>query len=191
MSVTLVNNCVLIPNPPHWGSPLKWRRQWSSAVAPGVTGAEDRSSLRTKPLLRIEFTLLAATPSERALLEARLLAALRLGRAAVPFWARPTPVEPPGADINSLGMTTSGLWPWAAGDWVYFPPSPGVAEEFRQLTAASPGIMAWTDQLTASHREGTFAYPLLFGTPSVGDINAISNHLAEAPSLALQEPLGN
>lgn len=88
MSVELVNDCVVFPEQINWKDRVKWSRRWDTQIVGGITGAEDRSSGRSAPLQRLEYTITTYSIQARARLNARLLAAYKSGRACVPFWGR-------------------------------------------------------------------------------------------------------
>lgn len=118
MSLDAILDCVVIPNPCDWESPPRHTRAWKTDVVAGLSGAEDRASLRTKPVRKLECNILAVGVPERALLTERLKAALKAGRAAAPLWGRSQSV-PDGLVVENNIVLDAG-YPWAAGDYMFF-----------------------------------------------------------------------
>ncbi|MHB8520731.1 MAG: hypothetical protein ACYDH9_08225 [Limisphaerales bacterium] len=122
MSIPLVNDAVVFPDPIDWSGKVNWSRTWATRLAEGITGAEDRAAMRTKPLHKLEYGILAASLQDRSNLEARLAAAVKKGRACCPLWARPSELSQDAGDTACL---VSGIWPWRQGDYAFFIAPPG------------------------------------------------------------------
>jgi hypothetical protein len=118
MSVETLNGCVVIPHAPDWQRPIRWRRRWQSQLAATLQGAEDRAALRPTPLHGLEFEHRDLAQPERSMLDARLLAALKAGRAVVPLWTRPQYLA---SDANRCrAYLASSPWTWQEGDYAAF-----------------------------------------------------------------------
>ena len=116
MSLTTVNTCTLLPNAHNWASRPRFSLGYSSTVAGGLTGAEDRQAGMAVPLRSMEWKVTTCNPASSARLEVRIKAALASGRAAAPIWPRQQSI----AGAVTTTATTSGAWPWASGDYAFF-----------------------------------------------------------------------
>ncbi len=118
MSVELVNDCVVIPHRVDWANKVTHTRVWSTKVAEGITGAEDRAQLKTQPIRALDCEILAMDLQPRVELEERLLVAMQKGRAAVPLWSRPSELAAQ-AGKTSVSLVNR-VWPWRPGDYAIF-----------------------------------------------------------------------
>jgi hypothetical protein len=160
MSVTLLDDHVLLPHRPDWSRKPKWQRLWRTEIADAVTGAEERASLWEEPRISLTFTLNPADNVERRKLEDRVLAAKKSGKAVTPFWGRATRLTSPASGYQ-LQMQSS-LWPWAIGDYLFFLGLEGSDQyEIRTVAAVSGSTLHLDDDLSRSYEE--FVWPLLFG----------------------------
>jgi len=125
MSVELVDNCVVIPHLIDWSEKLQWSRKWSTQVVPGVTRAEDRSSGQAGGAYhKIGYRTLNVSLQERARFTARVLEALRSGRACSPFWGRQNMTTGGTLGLGvpfGQGLTVEQpYWRWQSGDYAIF-----------------------------------------------------------------------
>lgn len=86
--VEKVNNAVVFPHPANWKKRPAWQREWKTSVSSAVTKSEDRSTARTVPYARLEYQILPLSIQESSRLNARVLQALKLGRACAPYHGR-------------------------------------------------------------------------------------------------------
>lgn len=137
MGVDKIDDCVVVPNHHDWSEKLKWSRTWSTQIAHGVTGTEDRSNGRRGAYQKIQFRVLAISVEQRARLTARVLEALKTGRACAPFWGRQniTTGIPPIHDVpfGEGFVLESPYWPWQSGDYVFFTVARPMSFENRSL----------------------------------------------------------
>ena len=165
MSVDVVNTAVVIPNQIDWAGRLRWQRRWDTAVVGALQGQEDRASRKAVPYHSVEFDHLALNVEERSLIEQRILAATKAGRAVVPFWGRPSYLD--GDSYRTQCTIESTRWPWAAGDYVFFVGSPGhpVLNRTIKIDAGGYGTTGWVgDQLyTGGTRITTAESPITSG----------------------------
>lgn len=127
MSVELINDCVVIPEPVNWKDRVKWSRRWETEIVGGVTGAEDRSTGRTAPLESLEYTITTFGVQQRARLNARLLEALMSGRACAPWWGRGQRMEDgigenlvaglsyPAPGVRNIAVVEGAAYAWVPG----------------------------------------------------------------------------
>ena len=118
--IETLNNAVVLPHLPNWTDPVKLRRSWSTSVASGINGSEDRSSERTAAWRKITYkvsTLLGDGPQESEALAERLKAALQSGRAVCPLFGRAQAVAP--FSYDPVRLQALGLWPWTAGEYAF------------------------------------------------------------------------
>lgn len=107
MGVETLNDCVIFPHQANWKTLPKWNRLWQTRLSTATKGGEDRSTGAVKPLRSIEFSVTAFSIPDRARLEARILAALKSGRAVGPLWGRGQLLEPVApAAVEFDGFTT-------------------------------------------------------------------------------------
>lgn len=179
MSVELVNGHVLLPNSADWSTPPKWSRRWENEIADGVTGAESRAALRATPRQSLNYRLTPASIVTTQMLDDRLRAALKTGLACAPMWGRGCEVAASVlAGVSSI--TVRDAFDWQAGDYLFLGDENN--SDAMLVTAAVLALGIWTltldDPLTLPHLAGSLAWPLLFGKPAVGDLEAVTQRLA-------------
>ena len=88
MSVELVNGHVLIPHAHNWRQTLAWSRRGKTSRVTGITGLEQRTALRPRPLISLTLLPAVMDANEQARLEDSVRAARKSGQAALPYWGR-------------------------------------------------------------------------------------------------------
>ena len=170
MSVSLINNHVLIPAMPCWSDKIRWSRKWQTQIAGGVTGVESRQALRQIPRQTLSYLAFPRTQAEKAVLIQQIRTAMKTGYAVVPLWPR----------ADTISATSSGttlnvsleVWPWAEGDKIFI----GTNDDFEISTVSKSSGTTITLQssLGKSWAAGTMVYPLFFGKPTVDELDLIS-----------------
>lgn len=117
-----MNDCVVIPSLPDWSTPVRWNRSRKVSIASGVNGGEDRAVSQTKALQRLSYVTAAVSTDDTNRLIARILAGLKSGAVAIPFWGRAQyPLAPDGTKLLRVEQVqTCGLWRFSVGDYVFF-----------------------------------------------------------------------
>ncbi len=173
MSVTLVNGHVLIPNPPNWTERPEWTRAWQSEIAEALTGSEDRGAMRQVPRVSLTFLVDPLSVVEQQRLDARLIEAMKSGKAVVPNWGHGSALTAPA---NGGTATVEAGWPWAVNDYVFFldagdPHAP--VFNVRQVTGVNGNTLTLDAPLAQTFND--FAWPLLFGKPKPDRLDAITS----------------
>ncbi len=176
MSVELVNGFVLLPHAPDWNVKPQFRREWRSTIADAVTGNEDRSSFRPLPLRGIEFQVTPYTLEEYRHLLGRVLAAKKVGWAAVPLWGRGS-VLAGSASGNSITLASGGTWSYTVDDFVFFSnlePDQPDAYEVRRVEDIVGSTLTLDQALSRAYRR--FCWPILLGRFRCDDSRALTSH---------------
>src|SRR6187431_2264601 len=84
----IIDGHVLIPHRANWREQPDWQRAWRTEIGGGLVGHEARIAPRVAPRIRLSWTISARDLQDRALLEARLIAARKSGKACAPYWGR-------------------------------------------------------------------------------------------------------
>jgi hypothetical protein len=153
MSVEKINDCVLIPHHSDWSEKFQWSRKWDTQIAAGVTSAEDRSQATPTSYQKISYKTLAISLQERARLTARVLEALKTGRACGPFWARQSITTGGTLGLGvpfGFGLTLENpYWKWQAGDYVFFTTQTPTGFENRSiyLNGGGPTVSGYESDL--------------------------------------------
>lgn len=191
MPVTLINNCVAMPHVPNWGTRAKWRRRWATSLADGVTGAEDRYAHRAKPRVSLNWSVMPYHLQERARLADRVRAALKLGKAAVPYWGRGQSIIGEVTIGTTSVNLTGSVWTWMIGDYLFFCDRSKFGEEAWEaiaISAVSAGpVLTLASAVSRTYRD--LCWPMLFGRLSCNDLSLLTNHHAEVP-LSVETPIG-
>lgn len=162
-----IDDCVVLPHLPDWSAPIKLKRAWSTSIATGLDGGEDRAAERTAPVRTQSYTVQAHGPEENAVLGARVRAALKSGRAVTPLFGRA---------VACAHTTTPGQvecvyprWNWALGDYVYLAtPSHDGLNSRRQIDAGGSGWGAWEDEIGFTPTGGATLNNMQAITPITG-----------------------
>ncbi len=122
MSVELINDCVVIPHLCDWSqAPQEINQYPKVSVVRSATGAEDRSTGGAQMHRSFEYRVLTFSARDRAKLTARILEALKRGRACIPYWARPQRLLPlvsepliwqPSGGSFTCAVTNGRLYHW-------------------------------------------------------------------------------
>jgi len=106
VSVSTVNDAVVVPFLANWAEPVRVRKQWGTLPVSGLTGQEDRAATFETPFRSIEYSILADRPEQLNLAAASVMEALRRGRALVPQVNRPQIIEDTDSTVD---YTWSGI----------------------------------------------------------------------------------
>ena len=119
----LVNNCVVMSQSINWSKRPTTRLVFDSEVAGGINGSEDRLALKSRPKRSVTFKATTYDSVASARMEARIKAALALGRCLAPIWPRQQYVNGTITGAFSGSYVTSvpvdGKWTWAVGDYAF------------------------------------------------------------------------
>lgn len=173
-NLTEVDDHILLPHQADWTRTPTVERLWRGEVVKGLTGDEDRSSVRRNPWKVLKYQLAPWNHVERARFDDRMRAALRIGKACAPHWGRGTKlaaaVSAAGTSLT-LERTTHGL---SAGNFVFIQtcvPADYDSWDVALLDAVSGVTLTLAGGLTNGYPAGTFVWPLLFGRPTAEDQN--------------------
>lgn len=172
MSVELINNHVLFPHPANWNFLPQWSRRWQSEISDGVTGAESRFALRTQPRQTLSFLISPRNAIEQALLDARMLAAKKSGKACAPFHGRASVLN---AECSTDSVVLqSAFWPWAVGDTIFFRQN-SLEYETRTLTAVDGVNLTLNAAVDDTYAAGALVWPMFYGKFSAEDLGVVTN----------------
>lgn len=191
MSIELVNDYVLISGQPNWRTQVTCSRQWETEVAAIVTGAEDRGAMRETPRLRLQFEPLLLTVTQQAQHDAAVIAAMRSGKAAVPYWGRASDLASDASGTSATIATNS--WPWQVNDYAFFLDATDLENPVycvRQITGKTGLVLTLDSALPQTFKAGALIWPLLFGKLSIDDQAALTSHRAPG-RLTLEEAAGS
>lgn len=175
MSIELINGHVLMPELPDWQNGVSLSRRWETEIGETVTGAEDRGALRQVPRLELAYGIATLTQVQRARFEDRLRAALKSGKAAVPFWGRASDLATDASGTSAELATTN--WPWQTGDYIFFLEAADVENPVyavRQITGKTGLTLTLNSALPQTFAAGSLVWPLLFGKPEAEDQSLVT-----------------
>lgn len=165
---TTVSTHVLLPHQADWSRLPEKSRIWRSPVNPALTGAEDRSSVRSAAWIQLKYSVVPYNHVERARFEARYRAALKAGKMCVPYWGRGVPI----ANQASAGTTQITLeradHRLQDGDYAFIQaPAPADFDEWDTLliSSVSGRTLNISTALANTYPAGARVWPLLFGKP--------------------------
>ena len=175
MSVELINGHVLIPHAHNWRQNISWSRKPQTARLQGLTGREQRTTLRPRPLISMTILPAVIDANEQARLEDSVRAARKSGKAAVPYWGRGQVLS--GAASGSSVPLESTPWVPAAGDYVFFGTT--TAHEVRLVSSYAAGAITLSSSLTGTYAAGEMVWPVLFGKITTDNEALITSHRGE------------
>jgi hypothetical protein len=162
MPVTLINGYVLLPHAADWSDLPQWRRTWETGIAAGLTGKEQRQSVRALGREQVSYLIYAQTIEERAQLDERLDAAAKSGLVCAPFYGRASTLSTPASTSSTSLTLTDTVWPWAIGDYAFLYISPGVFDVVH-LTAVAGTALTLAGAPARNYPAGAQLWPLLVG----------------------------
>lgn len=177
MALTKVNGHTIIPHLADWSTPPSRERQRASLIRRAAAGAADAAANRDTAFESWSWSVFPFDLEERAILEARILAASAECKACCPKFGMGWPLasSTSGELLIARSFTLEEAWPFpAVGDYIVMIDekwsTPGGARwEAGQITGSSdPGTytVAWASRFGAidyEFRAGSFVWPLLFG----------------------------
>lgn len=190
MPVTTVNGCVAIPEMPNWKTPPEVSESVMGRMSMALHGEENREQVRKTPIRMLRYLVSPKTQPERSRLEDRVSAAIKLGNAAVPYWGRGQRLDA-ACSTTALTLTTD-IFPIAAGDWIYLRDPEGGPEDWEMIEVESvSGVdVTLADTPARTYPEGSYCWPVLFGSLSVGSVRANESYRGDF-QLTLLEPIGS
>lgn len=190
MPVTIVNGCVAIPEMPNWRTPPEIGDTVMGRSVMALHGEEDRQQIRKAPIRTLRYLVSPKTQPERSRLTDRVAAAIKLGNAAVPYWGRGQRLDA-ACSTTALTLTTDH-YPLAAGDWVYLRDPDGEPEDWEmiEVDAVSGVNVTLAGTPARTYPEGSYCWPVLFGSLSVGNVRAHESYRGDF-QLTLMEPIGS
>lgn len=178
MSVTIINNHVLLPHRANWTTDPEWTRTWQTDVATAVTGPEARSALRAHARIGLQYKISPKDLEERAQLEARVIAALKSGFCAIPYFGRASNLA---LDVTANLVTLTELtWPWAVDDWLLLMDEHR-EWDCRQIIAIDGLELTLDDNVARTYADGLPFWPLLYGKIGEESMQAITSHHGDIP----------
>jgi hypothetical protein len=166
----------ILPHQADWMRTPRIVRSWRSSVAASLDGDEDRLSVRPASWKTLSYEVLPFDHVERAKFEARYVAGLKAGKAAVPLWGRGVAIAE-----NALAGDTSLLLEhdkhrFVAGQYVFIQSSiPAEYEHWDVVLidsiinnpplypAGATLILPSSSTLSHDYPAGTMVWPILFG----------------------------
>lgn len=191
MSSELINGHVLVADLPGWQRGVSLMRRWRTEIEETVTGAEDRGAMREVPRLRLRYDIGTRTQVQRAELEDKLRAALKSGKAAVPFWGRASDLATDASGTSAELATTN--WPWQTGDFILFLDASDLerpVHAVRQITGKTGFTLTLNSALPQAFAAGSLVWPLLFGKPEADSAALTTSRQAEV-KFTLSEQVGS
>jgi hypothetical protein len=158
-----------------WGTPPKYGYHFSTRIAQGVDGSEDRASTQAGILHSVEYKIRARGIQARAILAERLKASLQTGTAAVPVLMRMYSFD----KLYEQGIVVSGLWPIEVGSKIYVSRAKhdGVNNNVF-INCGGAALGDWqTDCLYAGGEPKTVSDSQAIDTSGVTDVTAPIDHV--------------
>ena len=161
MSVQLVNGHVLFPDPPNWRERVAWKRSWQTAIASAGRGNENRRGLRRIPRTSLSWLATVQSAEQLAILEARINAALKSGKACAGYWGRAAVLA------NAVSASTAALqpsaWDWGAGQYILFFDFDTAAFDAVLIDDFSSNTLTLHDAVSRTYAAGALCWPMIFG----------------------------
>jgi hypothetical protein len=188
MTVTLINDFVLLSHAADWRQLPECKRIWESSTIEGLTGAEVRQAMRDVARRQLTYAITAASLPERVRLEARLDAAKLSGLACAPLWGRGCVLaDPANAGDNSITLASTG-WTWQTGDYVILLAGDLTFDVQEVGVVAMGGLgLALGGVLTYNWPAGTSCWPLLFGTLTADKAGALTGRESAYAKITIAE----
>lgn len=117
MTLAKTDSAIVIPHRINWARSPTEKRVWRTQVVTGVTGAEERAQSPTEPTREAQAQILSLERRDRVQLTARILAALRTGKACIPRWWRAQYLE---EDATATTAKVEGRHPWSHDEYAFF-----------------------------------------------------------------------
>lgn len=165
-NIQTIGGHVVIAHQADWTNTPELQRIWRTPVDTALTGVEGRKIVRHSSWLKLEYEILPFNHVERARMEDRIFAALKVGKAAVPHWGRGVPL----LSAAAIGATTLTLerddHDIAVDTYCIIQSS--IPAEFDQwetvlLTDVAGANLTLSTALTKAYEAGVRIWPLLFG----------------------------
>lgn len=173
--IDIIDGHVLIPHRANWGEQPDWQRAWRTEIGGGLVGHESRIAPRVAPRIRLSWTISARELQDRALLEARLIAARKRGKACTPYWGRSC-VLATAVAANSTTVTIEPTpWTWTKGDWMFLMDAAGDFD-VRQILNDGPVTQTLTQPVSRTYAAGLQVWPMLFGRLIAEELPAETSH---------------
>jgi hypothetical protein len=171
--IEIVDGHVLIPHRANWREQPDWQRAWRTEIGGGLVGHEARIAPRVAPRIRLSWTISARDLQDRALLEARLIAARKSGKACAPYWGRSCVLA---ADVTSKTVTLEPTpWKWFVGDWIFLMDPTGEFD-VREITGVAATTLTLSQAVSRTYAAGLQVWPVLFGRLIAEEIAAETSH---------------
>lgn len=156
---------VLIPHFADWSQEPRLSRRWSTKVATGITGAEDRARV-SGPIDGLRWSVTSNNEQEEARIDGRMVAAKFSGRAAAPWFGRGMRIV---TAASGAGTVTVESTPWlpVAGDWIILLTRADASQplyDAREVASVAGNIITITGTLSRTYTPGTLCYQLIIGT---------------------------
>ena len=185
-----INDCELIYFNGLSSGGAKFSRSWETEIRQSLDGGEDRQGLRSQPLRRLPFQVVARNLSELSEARRIIQSGLESGRAATPLWGRGQ-----GLALASSGpaltLDPECAYPFQPGDWIFIVETSSWRWEVAQIASvASLTALNLEDPLSSAFPIGSMVYPMLFGKLEVDEIQPISP-VSAVFNLTVVEPLGS
>lgn len=189
MSLATINSCIVIPDRPNWDRDVQWAKVRPGATLKSIQGQEDRVMHRSTPLVSLTYMVTPYTLQERSLLVARVEAAVKSGRACVPYWGRGQQLAS-ACSTTALTLTADSEWTFAAGDFVFLlEPTTGEWEVIEVASVSGVNVTLDASPST-TYPAGSLCWPVLFGVLSVGSLGLDESYRGSM-ELTIAEPVGS
>jgi hypothetical protein len=176
MSLATVNDHILFPTRINWRELPSGARSWETAIETTVSGKEERATFRSAARERFFYLIDAADLKENTLLQERILAAMKSGKAACPLWGRGSVL---GSTLVDTGTFVPGEWEWQVGDYIFLQHPTQLGEdnwEVRQIVLLEGDYFELDQSSSLELPAGTIVWPIFFGRLQVGNLGAVTSH---------------
>jgi hypothetical protein len=171
--IEIVDGHVLIPHRANWKEQPDWQRAWRTEIGGGLVGHEARIAPRVAPRIRLSWTISARDLQDRALLEARLIAAKKSGKACTPYWGRSCVLA---TDVTGKTVTLEATpWKWVIGDRIFLMDAAGNFD-VRQVASVAANTLTLSHAVSRTYAAGLQVWPMLFGRLIADEMSAETSH---------------
>lgn len=189
-NITTVNGHVLLPHQADWSTLPQPRRQWRGTVAAALNGDEDRAIVRDTAWINFRYEILPFNQVERNRVEQRIMAGLKCGKMAVPYFGRGVPIE---SDLAAGATSIETLSGWGNADvhritvGQYILVQSQIASEFDRWDLSLVTVVVGRSLTIANAlgnaylQNATRLWPLLFGRPVQGSFRPVNANRARYP----------
>lgn len=176
---------VVFPHSPDWSRLVSMKRRWKNVEAEALDGTEDRFALSTRPRFILGFDVIGQDRDESLRIIARVNAARRTGRCAIPLWGRAERITS-AASGTTVTIANTTVWGWDSTSLLFIHTPGSAPEEFDVIpveSVADNTTLTLSSALSRTYPIGSVVYPVLAG---VAVFDALSHESDEHFAASVQ-----